>query len=41
MCYGWQEAAEQLINYLELETAAGGIKNIDNGAAQGGLMSAT
>lgn len=41
VCYGWQQAAEQLINYLELETAAGGIKNIDNGAAQGGLMSAT
>lgn len=41
VCYGWQEAAEQLINYLELETAAGSIKNIDNGAAQGGLMSAT
>lgn len=41
VCYGWQQAAEQLINYLELETVAGGIKNIDNGAAQGGLMSAT
>ena len=25
VCYGWQEAAEQLINYLELETAAGGL----------------
>lgn len=30
VCYGWQEAAEQLINYLELETAAGGLKSADN-----------
>ena len=41
VCYGWQEAAEQLINYLELETAAGGSKSADNETAQSGLMSAT
>lgn len=33
--------AEQLINYLELETAAGGLKSADNRAAQSGLMPAT
>ena len=41
VCYGWQQAAEQLINYLELETAAGGLKSSDNETAQGGLMPAT
>ena len=41
VCYGWQEAAEQLINYLELETAAGGLKSTDNKTAQSGLMPAT
>lgn len=41
VCYGWQEAAEQLINYLELETAAGGLKDADNETAQSGLMPAT
>lgn len=33
--------AEQLINYLELETAAGGLKSADNETAQSGLMPAT
>lgn len=41
VCYGWQEAADQLINYLELETAAGGLKSADNETAQSGLMPAT
>ena len=41
VCYSWQEAAEQLINYLELETAAGGLKSADNETAQSGLMPAT
>lgn len=41
VCYGWQEAAEQLINYLERETAAGGLKSADNETAQSGLMPAT
>lgn len=41
VCYGWQGAAEQLINYLELKMAAGGLKSADNETAQSGLMPAT
>lgn len=41
VCYGWQEAAERLISYLELSTAQQGLKKTNNEAAQGGLMAAT
>lgn len=41
VCYGWQEAAEQLINYLELSTAADATRYADNKVVRGGLMPAT
>lgn len=41
VCYGWQEAAEQLIKYLELDTAKEAGKAAGACADAGTLMSAT
>ena len=41
VCYGWQEAAEQLVNYLELGTAKEGLKTAGQYADAGALMPAT
>lgn len=41
VCYGWQEAAEQLVNYLELQTAKDGFKAAAPTADAGALMPAT
>lgn len=41
VCYGWQEAAEQLVNYLELDTARYADKAAGQYADAGTLMSAT
>lgn len=41
VCYGWQEAAEQLVNYLELDTARYADKAAGQYADAGALMPAT
>lgn len=41
VCYGWQEAAEQLVNYLELHTTKSGLKAGAPTADAGALMPAT
>ena len=41
VCYGWQEAAEQLVNYLELQTTKDGLKAAAPTADTGALMPAT
>ena len=41
VCYGWQEAAEQLINYLELKIAKDELKAAAPTADAGALMPAT
>lgn len=41
VCYGWQEAAEQLVNYLELGTAKEGLKAAGQYADAGAFMPAT
>ena len=41
VCYGWQEAAEQLVNYLELTTAKAAAGAANQDAAEPLLMPAT
>lgn len=38
VCYGWQQAAQQLINYLELNTAHDATKTAEQQAAVDGLL---